>query len=79
MILWIERMMAKECKWTDMQKLYESGKIRVSPGTIRAIVYDKSGTALAKLKEKGFKPLGAPRQVRIQKMRMRRGGYADEH
>ena len=28
-ILWVERMVAKECKWTDMQLLYDQVKIRV--------------------------------------------------
>jgi hypothetical protein len=62
-IHWVERMMAKEMKWTDMQRLYDDSKIRVSPGMINKIVYDKSGTKLAALKAKGFSPLGAPRQV----------------
>jgi hypothetical protein len=67
-ILWVERMVAKECKWTDMQLLYDQGKIRVSPGTIRKIVYDKTGQKLAALKAKGFTPMGAPRQVRTQRL-----------
>jgi hypothetical protein len=65
-IYWVERMLAKECKWTDMQTLYDQGKIRVSPGMIKKIVYDKTGQKLTKLEEKGFDPMGAPRQVRTQ-------------
>ena len=64
LLYWADKMINKECKWTDLQRLYTAGKIRVSPGTLRKYVYGESAPAkLALLRDKGFSPLGSPRQV----------------
>jgi hypothetical protein len=63
-IEWVDKMIAKEIKWTDADALYKAGKMRVSPGTMRKYVYGKDAPAkLAALKEHGFAKMGARRQV----------------
>ena len=61
----VRQVQSKELKWTELDKLYEDGSIRVPPSAIRKVLYPK-GSADEKIKQlvdKGLPTLGAPRAM----------------
>ena len=61
----VRRVQAKEIKWTEVVKLYEDGKLRVPPTSIKRVLYpkDKAKANIKRLEESGLSSMGAPRQV----------------
>lgn len=75
MLEWVDRMLLKEMKWTELQKLYDEGRTPVPPAQIKRYIYGASAQQkLAKLRATmEFEKLGAPHQGSSRKHGCRTG------